>query len=220
MLDNAQLKSLASRLSSATLSDALDSLGHFDRAMRPFVRPIDDTLSMFGRARTGLYAEIHHVAAGERTAPDIALVDALNPGDVLVMAAGGPTCRVAPYGDLIATAARARGAVGCVTDGLVRDVRILREMRFPVFHGGIGPLDTLGRATFVGADIEVVCGGVRVRPGDYVFGDVDGIVVVPPEIASEAISLALEKIEKEARTREMIEKGLLLGDAFKKHGAI
>jgi len=214
------LAALAPKLSSAAVSDVLDALGLFEQAMKPFMRPIDEDLVMFGRARTGLYAEIHHVETGERFAPDIDLIDDLRPGEVPVLAANGPTERVAPLGDLIATAARARGAVGLVTDGLVRDVRIIRGLRFPCFHGGIGPLDTLGRATFVAADVEVVCAGVRVRPGDYVFGDADGVVVVPERVVGEVVERALAKIEAEAKTREMLEGGLLLREAFKKHGAI
>ena len=71
----------------------------------------------------------------------MALVDDLQAGDVPVLACGGPTDRIAPWGELLSTASRGRGAAGCVTDGLVRDVRRIREMSFPVFHGGIGPLN-------------------------------------------------------------------------------
>ena len=78
-------------------------------------------------------------AALSRDDWEITLVDDLAPGDVAVFACGGPTDRIAPWGELLSTAAQVRGATGCVTDGLVRDVGRIRAMGFPVFHGGIGP---------------------------------------------------------------------------------
>ncbi len=71
-------------------------------------------------------------------------------------------------GELLTTASIARGPVGCITDGLIRDVRSIRALNFPVFHGGIGPLDTRGRAYMTEMDADVICGGVRVRSGDIV----------------------------------------------------
>ena len=139
-------------LSAAVLSDVMDVLGLMNQAMRPFVRPLDENLVLAGRARTGLYMLAYEVREGENPYEvEIALVDDLKPGDVPVLACGGPTQKIAPWGELLSTAAQARGAAGCITDGLVRDVRQIREMRFPVFHGGIGPLDTKGRARMVRA---------------------------------------------------------------------
>src|SRR4029077_6989552 len=137
-----------------------------------------DTLQLVGRARTGLYMPVYSAPApGENPYEvEIALVDDLAPGDVVVLACDGPTDRIAPWGELLSTASAARGAAGCVTDGLVRDVRQIREMQFRVFHGGIGPLDTKGRARMVERDTRVECGGVGIESGDIVFGDVDGVV--------------------------------------------
>src|SRR5512134_618383 len=185
-------------LSAAVLSDVMDGLGLRDRAMRPFMRPLDESLVLVGRARTGLYMPVYQVREGENPYEvEIALVDDLRPGDVAVLACGGPTERIAPWGELLSTASRARGAAGCVTDGLVRDVRQIREMAFPVFHGGIGPLDTKGRARMMERDIPVDCGGVHVRSGDIVFGDVDGVVVVPREHEGAVLQRALDKVKGE-----------------------
>lgn len=134
-------------LSAAILSDVMDSLGLTQRAMKPFVRPLDDSLTLVGRARTGLYMPAYSLRDGENPYDvEIALVDDLQPGEVAVLACNGPTERIAPWGELLSTACVARGAAGCVTDGLVRDVKQIRAMGFPVFQGGIGPLDTKGRA--------------------------------------------------------------------------
>ena len=171
-------------LNAAVLSDTLDSLGLMQQAMKPFMRPLDDTLQLIGRARTGLYMPVYAPPAkGENPYEvEIALVDDLAPGDVVVLACDGPTERIAPWGELLSTASVARGAAGCVTDGLVRDLKQIREMGFPVFCGGIGPLDTKGRAHMVERDVPVMCAGVTVRRGDLVFGDVDGVVVIPQEV--------------------------------------
>jgi regulator of RNase E activity RraA len=205
-------------LSAAVLSDVMDSLGLEARAMKPFVRPLDESLVLVGRARTGLYMPVYQAREGENPYEvEIALVDDLQPGDVAVLACGGPTDRIAPWGELLSTASRARGAAGCVTDGLVRDVRQIREMAFPVFHGGIGPLDTKGRARMMERDIPVDCGGVHVRSGDIVFGDVDGVVILPQERAAEVIARAQEKVRGEDNTRAELEQGRLLGEVFAKY---
>jgi len=205
-------------LSAAVLSDVMDSLGLRDRAMRPFVRPLDESLVLVGRARTGLYMPVYEAREGENPYQvEIALVDDLQPGDVAVLACGGPTERIAPWGELLTTASRARGSAGCVTDGLVRDVRQIRAMQFPVFHGGIGPLDTKGRARMMERDIPVQCGGVHVISGDIVFGDADGVVVIPQADAAEVMARAQDKVRGEDNTRAELEHGRLLAEVFAKY---
>ena len=218
---SASRERIVATLYTAVLSDVLDGLGHTEQAMRPFVRPLDESKVLFGRARTGLYMPRYHVQEGHNPyAIEIALVDDLKPGDVAVFACNGPTERIAPWGELLSTASRVRGAAGCVTDGLVRDVRQIRAMGFPVFHGGIGPLDSKGRGEMMAMDVPVVCGGVRVEPGDLVFGDVDGIVVIPKDVADETLRLAFAKVEGEDKTREALEAGKSLKEVFETFGIL
>jgi len=208
-------------LSTPLLSDVMDSLGLIGRAMKPFVRPLDEELMLAGRARTGLYMPVYSVRPGENPyAVEIALVDDLKPGEVIVLACSGPSERIAPWGELLSTASRARGAAGCVTDGLVRDIRQIRTMRFPVFHGGVGPLDTKGRARMMERDVPVECGGVAVRSGEIVFGDADGVVVIPLEHEAEVIARAKEKALGEDRTRVELRQGRLLGEVYDKYGVL
>ena len=208
-------------LNAAVLSDVMDSLGLKHRAMKPFVRPLDDEVPLSGRARTGLYMPAYALREGENPYEvEIALVDDLKPREVVVLACNGPTERIAPWGELLSTASVARGAAGCVTDGLVRDVKQIRAMRFPVFHGGIGPLDTKGRARMVERDVPVECAGVAVRSGDIVFGDADGVVVVPREHEQEIITRAVEKVSGENRSREAVRQGEVLGDVFRRFGIL
>ena len=208
-------------LSAAILSDIVDSLGLKRRAMRPFVRPLDEAQVMVGRARTGLYMPAYALRDGENPYEiEIALVDDLQPQEVVVLACNGPSERIAPWGELLTTAAQVRGAAGCVTDGLVRDVRQIRAMSFPVFHGGIGPLDTKGRARMVDRDVRVECGGVSIDPGDLVFGDVDGVVVIPRSHEHAVMDLALEKVRGEDNTRDALLQGESLANVFKRLGIL
>ncbi|SEK54976.1 Regulator of RNase E activity RraA [Bosea lupini] len=217
-LDLAELKG---RLYAAVLSDVLDELGHPDQAVKPFVRPLDEASVLCGFARTGLYMKRYHLPEGHNPyALEMDLIDSLEPGEIPVLACDGPTDRIAPWGELLTTASMVRGAAGCLTDGLVRDVRRIRELGFPVFHGGIGPLDTKGRAEMMAADEPVELGGARVAPGDFIFGDVDGVVIVPRAIAPEAIRRALAKIEAEDTTREELLAGNSLRSVFERHGVL
>jgi regulator of RNase E activity RraA len=93
-------------------------------------------------------------------------------------------------------------------------------MSFPVFHGGIGPLDSRGRGKMMAMDVPVECAGVRIQSGDLVLGDADGIVVIPQAIAADVISAALDKIRGENNTRADLESGMLLADAFAKYGIL
>jgi regulator of RNase E activity RraA len=215
--DAALLATIRDRLYTAVLSDVLDEMGHREQALPPSIRPLDETLVLAGYARTGLYREVYSVTPGENPyALEIALVDDLAPGEVAVLACGGST-RIAPWGELLTTAARARGAAGCVTDGYVRDTRQIRALRFPVFHAGIAPLDSKGRGMVAEIDVPVRIAGAAVSPGDLIVGDADGVIVVPHAIADEAVRRALAKVDSEDRTREELAAGVKLAEVFAKY---
>ena len=214
------LQSIAQTLYTAVLSDVLDELGFREQAMPPSIRPLDDDLVMVGRARTGVYREVYSLVAGDNPyALEIALVDDLKPGDVAVLGCGGST-RIAPWGELLSTAARARGAAGCLTDGFVRDIKPIRRMRFPVFHGGIAPLDSKGRGKVAEIDVPIRCAGVAVSPGDLVVGDADGVIVIPRAVEAVALDKAFAKVRGENDTREELERGTKLADVFARHGIL
>jgi 4-hydroxy-4-methyl-2-oxoglutarate aldolase len=204
----------------AVLSDVLDELGYRHQALPPHIRPLDETLVMAGFARTGLYRDVYHAPPGENPYElEIALIDDLRPGEVPVLGCG-MSGRIAPWGELLSTAARARGAAGCLTDGLVRDTRAIRKMGFPIFHGGIGPLDSKGRGKVADIDIPIECAGVRIETGDLILGDADGVIVLPQAVESEALSRALAKVEGENATRSELERGEKLRDVFARHGIL
>jgi 4-hydroxy-4-methyl-2-oxoglutarate aldolase len=217
---NAPLPAGWERLYSAVLSDSLDAVGLMNQAMHAGIRPLDEQLKMCGRARTGIYMEVASVPeVGNPYELEIAIVDDLKPGDIAVFACGGSS-RIAPWGSLLSTASKARGAVGFVTDGLVRDILEIRRMGLPVFHGGIGPLDSKGRGQIQQVDVPVLCGGVRVAPGDLVFGDADGVVVVPQAAEAKVLGIAFDKINGESHSMEELRNGALLADVYARYGVL
>jgi 4-hydroxy-4-methyl-2-oxoglutarate aldolase len=218
--ENPPLPEKWEQLFTSVLSDALDAAGVMTQAMQPHIRPLDESLKMCGRARTGAYMEWPHVAPGENPYElEIAIVDDLKPGDIAVFACGGSS-RIAPWGSLLSTATQARGAAGCVTDGFVRDVIEIRQMKLPVFAGGIAPLDSKGRGIIQAIDVPVICGGVRVEAGDLVFGDADGVVVVPQSIEAEVLRFAFDKINGEHNSMRELKAAAFLRDVYAKYGVL
>jgi regulator of RNase E activity RraA len=219
-VDQELIERAREKLYAAVLSDVLDSLGYRHQVLPPQIRPLDESLVLVGRARTGLYRDVYHVPPGHNPYElEIALIDDLEPGEVPVLACGA-SGRIAPWGELLTTASLARGAVGCVTDGLVRDVKAVRALGFPVFCGGIGPLDSKGRGEVCAIDVPVECAGVTVNLGDLVFGDADGVVVVPQHVLSQTLTLAFQKVEGEDRTRDELRAGARLAEVFEKYGVL
>jgi 4-hydroxy-4-methyl-2-oxoglutarate aldolase len=218
MIDS--LPDIRRHLFTAVLSDCLDSVGLRRQALPSRIRPLDEALVMCGRARTAAFVESHDVPAGANPYElEIALVDSLQPDDIPVFACAN-SLEVAPWGELLATAARVRGSAGALMDGCVRDVKAIRAMAYPVFHGGIGPLDTRGRARIVALDVPVLCAGVAVAAGDLVFGDADGVVIIPRAAEAEVLRLAFEKVKGEKTTLADLQRGERLADVFARYGIL
>jgi 4-hydroxy-4-methyl-2-oxoglutarate aldolase len=215
-----EISDIRARLFTAVLSDCLDSVGVTGQARASRIRPLDDVSVMVGRARTASFMEVwHHEPGTNPYALEIALVDSLAPDEIPVFACSNPE-RIAPWGELLSTAARRRGATGALMDGCVRDVKAIRAMGFPVFHGGIAPLDSKGRGRIMALDVPIVCAGAHVVSGDLIFGDADGVVVVPRRVEDEVLRLAFEKLEGERRTLADLERGDKLADVFARYGIL
>ena len=198
----------------------LDGLGYMNQAMPPRIRPLDEASVMVGRARTALYMDVYETIPGENPYElEIALIDSLAPDDIPVFACGA-TGRIAPWGELLSTASRVRGAAGALMDGLVRDIKAIRAMGFPVFHGGIGPLDSKGRGKVAAIDVAVECAGVRVAPGDLIFGDADGVIVVPQAIEARGARGSVREAAGERHTLADLQAGIKLADVFAKYGVL
>ena len=178
--DSELLDWISANLYTAVLSDSCDQLGFTHQAMGPEIRPCDESLVLVGRARTSLWTEVHRVLDNPYEG-EMYAVDSLNPGEVAIMATHGSK-EIATPGELMSTACMKRGGRGVVTDGLIRDVRRIRELQFPVFSAGYKPVDSKGRGRVVEHDTPVEIAGVRIESGDLVIGDVDGVVAVPRSI--------------------------------------
>jgi 4-hydroxy-4-methyl-2-oxoglutarate aldolase len=143
-------------------------------------------------------------------------LDALGRDDVYVISSGASR-EVALWGELVSTAARARGAVGALCDGCVRDVAAVRALGFPVFARGTVPYDIHGRLEVTGTGDPVEIGGIDVIAGELIVGDDDGVVIVPREVEAEAIARAVDKASAETRFREAVNGGMAPSEAYALH---
>jgi 4-hydroxy-4-methyl-2-oxoglutarate aldolase len=206
------------RLYSAVLADVLDGLGRRTSALPPRVRPLQPGWKLFGRAAT-LNAVPVAAEPTEPYARELECVDLLRPGDVLVGTTNGDRGS-ALWGELLSTAARAHGALGVVLDGLTRDASRILEMDFPVFATGFSPLDSRGRLEVVSHAQPIRIGDCVIHPGDLIFGDIDGVVAIPQQLAGEALARALEKVSGENRVREELARGRSAREVFAEYGIL
>ena len=219
-MNRTPLADIRDRLTASILSDCLDAAGLRNQALPSRIRPLDEAGIMVGRARTAAYMEVYHVESENNPyALELALVDSLKTDEIPVFACSN-AARIGPWGELLSTAAKMRGAAGALMDGSVRDVRAIRAMGFHVFHGGIAPLDSKGRGQIMAIDVPIECAGVAVRSGDLVFGDADGVVVVPIEAEERVLALAFEKVNGERNTLRDLRAGHRITDVFARYGIL
>ena len=208
---------VAGRLNTAVVSDILDDLGHRDHVLDPAIRPLGDAAVLAGWANPFLVAEVDGIPADPYTG-EIAAMDDIAPGDVVLVAAGG-SARAACWGELFSAAALARGARGTLIDGYCRDAQVIAAIGYPVWCRGMLPLDVKGRLAVTAHRQAAVVGGLPVRPGDLVVADADGAVAVPARLAAEAGG-ALEKVSKENRVRDALAEGSTLRSAYDRFGVL
>lgn len=206
------------RLFTAVLCDVMDTMGFWNQAMSYEVKPLKDDMRLFGRAVTVLAVDVYRKPE-ESYELTIDAVDSITPGDVLVTTTNGST-RSCFWGELLSTSAMFKGATGVVVDGCTRDVRGILELEFPVFVKGCTPADSLGRLNVIDYNVPISCAGVGVNPGDYIFGDIDGVCVIPKDILPEVFEKAFEKAEKEQDVQKVLESGMSVRDMFKKYGIL
>ena len=206
----------------AIVCDILDVLGHRNQAMHHRLRPLLPDIrrcGFVGRARPIRWMETDYVDMEDPYGLEIAAVDSLRPGDVVVHSTDFAGTN-APWGELMSTVAKLNGAVGCVCDSQIRDCVKIIEMDFPVYYTGIRPLDSKGRGRVMEYDVPVRCGDVLVRPGELVYADYDGIVVIPKEVEGEVLELARERVGKEHSTREALLRGETLRTVYDRYGVL
>jgi regulator of RNase E activity RraA len=191
--------------------DILDALGYRHQAMHHRIRPLDPAnCTIVGRARTFRWMEVDYVVDTDPYGLEIEAVDSLKPGDVPVHSTDHAGTN-APWGELLSTVAKRNGAVGCICDSMIRDCRRIMALGFPIFYTGIRPLDSMGRGRVMAYDVPIRCGDVMVRPGELIFADYDGVVVIPREVEDESLARAFDKAHKEDNSR----RDLLAGDTLR-----
>ena len=205
-------------LYSAVVSDALDGLGYKRQSPRLPFQPFTTSSLLVGRCKTTLWVDMAHVDSHPYEL-ELKAVDDCQPDDVLIAAAGG-SIRSGIWGELLTTAALNRGCVGAIVDGAIRDVSKIRSLNFPVFARSTCVYDSLNRQRVVDIDVPVELDGVHFHPGDLVFADEDGIVVVPQIVEHEAIRRAWDKVHAENVVRDSIRNGLKAAEAFAKYGVL
>jgi len=204
----------------AAVCDIMDELGFRNQAMHQRLRPLDaGNCVIVGRARTFRWMETDYEIEGNPYGREIEAMDSLCENDVVVHStdSGGAN---APWGELMSTVAKMRGAVGCVCDSQIRDCKKIIELGFPVFYAGIRPLDSRGRGVVMDYDVPVRCGGVLVRRGDLIFADFDGVAVIPKEIEGKVFDAARDKVLRENYSREELLQGKTLREVYDRYGAL
>jgi 4-hydroxy-4-methyl-2-oxoglutarate aldolase len=205
-------------LTVTVVADVLDRLGRRQQVLDHHVRPLVADGPLVGRA-----FPVAAVASDEVLENpyehELAAVDAVPAGAVVVVATDGFR-EAAVWGELLATRALARGATGAVSDGAVRDLAGLRGLGLPTFAAAVCARDSMGRLLVTGFGEEVVCGGVRIAPGDLVLGDDDGVVVVSTDVAALALAGAEEKLALEEITRTALADGETVGAVYRRHGVL
>jgi 4-hydroxy-4-methyl-2-oxoglutarate aldolase len=217
MSDDNNLMSRLQRLHTALLADVMDHLGFRDSALGPDIRPMEPQQTVVGRAFT-MRCEALEEPAEKPYEHLLAAYEDIGEGDVIVLHCADRVS--AMWGELLSTAAKAKGAVGVVMDGVTRDVVQTLEVGFPVFSVGYSPLDSSGRQEVVDHGQTMTCGLATVHPGDWIVGDIMGVVVIPADMVHDVVEMAEAKDEGESTVREELLRGDSIGEVFERHGIL
>jgi len=212
------LEKIRRTLYSGVIADILDELGYRNQAMGDWIRPHRKAYVVAGPAFTILATNVYQVPENPYEL-ELKAVDSVGPGEVIVATSNGST-RCGFWGELLTTRAMHRGAVGAVIDGMTRDSLFMEKLDFPFFVRGYNPLDSKGRIEVIDYAVPIECGGVRVCPGDFIFGDNDGIVVIPKAVTNEVLVKALEKVKAENIVREELKKGKSAKEVYEEYGIL
>lgn len=215
--DNELFAIMRKELYTPVVGDILDKLGRYHQFLPQAVQPMKEDMVLVGRAMPVLMIDVY----GEQKKPFGLLTEALDqlqPGEIYIASGGDMRC--AYWGELLTATAKTRGANGAVVNGFHRDTPMVLEQNWPVFSRGRYAQDSGVRTQVANYRCPIEVGEVWIKPGDLVFADLDGVLIIPQEIESEVIVQALEKARAEKVVRKDIENGLSSTDAFKKYGIL
>ncbi len=211
-------------LFTCVVGDVMDKLRLRHQFLPPQIRPLRDDMLVIGRAMPALAVDVFEekVAGSANALMEkpfglmLEALDALRPGEIYLGTGSSP--RNALWGELMSIRATRLGAVGAVLNGYSRDTRAIVDLKFPTFSFGPYGQDSAPRYKVVDYRVPVEIGGVRVEPGDILFGDIDGVCVVPAAAEEETFARALEKARGEKLVRRALESGSSAVDAFNRFG--
>jgi len=211
-------------LFSAVIGDVMDVMGHTHQFLPPKIQPLRDDMVIAGRAMPVLEAD-DDGGEGPGRANEmlnqpfglmLRALDELQKNEVYVCTGSSPD--YALWGELMSTCAMNRGAVGAVVDGYSRDTRGILNLNFPTFSHGRYAQDQRPRGKVIDLRCTIKMGAVQIDPGDIVFGDLDGVCVIPKAIEKEVIEAAWEKAHGEKRVFEAIKGGMGAQASWDKFG--
>lgn len=223
--DDAEMFSSAREmLFTAVIGDIMDQMGFHDQFLPPCIRPIRTDAVVIGRAMPVLESDVPFAEWKEARSTPVSkpfglmfeALDDLKPNEVYVCTGSSPS--YALWGELMSTRASILGAAGAVVDGYSRDTRAIMSHSFPVFSYGSYGQDQGCRGKVLDFRTPIRVRNVWVRPGDIVFGDIDGVCIIPQKAETEVFRLAMEKVSGEDSVRTALESGMSTVDAFRKFG--
>lgn len=214
------------RLFTAVLGDILDQMGLHRQFLPAGIAPLKPEMKIVGRAMPVLEADVFDAGTDESRGPlarrpfgiMLEALDDLKAGEVYI--ATGASLRYALWGELMSTRAGFLKAAGAVLDGYVRDADGIEALGFPTFCRGVYAQDQGPRGKVVDFRTAVEIDGIRVVPGTLIFGDREGVVIVPGQAEEEAVRRSLEKAETENRVGEAIRDGMPAVEAFETFGVM
>ena len=215
--DNELFKLLTGELYTPVVGDILDDLGHVHQFLPQPIQPMREQMKLAGRAMPVVMIDVF----GKQKQPFGKLTEALDqlkPGEIYLATGGAMRC--AYWGEILTATAKKRGAVGAIIDGFHRDTPMVLEQDWPVFSRGRFAQDSGVRTQVIDYRCPIEIGPVHVEPGDLIFGDLDGVIVVPKKVEKEVIEKAVQKARGEKNVRKTIEGGMSSTDAFKKFGIL
>lgn len=204
-------------LYTGAVADILDSLGLRHQVLPYYIAPVTPDLVVAGPAFTGQGYPVADIA-NDDSQMRINMLESIKPGTVSVWSSLGHF-ESAHWGEIMSNAARERGCTGAVVDGGLRDTRFVLQMKFPVFCRFRCAASSIGRWEIKEWQIPVKIGNTVIRPDDFVFGDIDGVVVVPKEATVEVLTKTEQKVAQEKKMRADLRKGITVSEVYKKHGS-
>ena len=212
----AELSNRLTKLYTGAVSDILDEMGYRNQCLPENIRPLDSKLNVAGPVFTVRGRARHFDNGSDPRYKQIEVLNNIFPHCVVVIYPGDENS-CAHWGELMSNVARQKGARGAIIAGGLRDSRQILDIGFPVFYIFHRPTTAVWRWELTDCNIPLQIGGIDIRPGDYVLGDIDGVMVIPGEIAEDVIVRAEDVTSKETVVRSGLQKGEKIEDLFEKY---